>query len=145
MPQTQQNSNCTFEHQMAHRHSCPGILVSWITLRLLSRYDEILSALKTEQAPIFPCHPYQISFLKTPWNLKCTIHDLKIWTSWNHFFNKFTNLKLLFLSINNESRGRELGGWDHSHPSPEGQQSERNARAWKSSLASKARRDGEKN
>lgn len=36
MPQTQQNSNCTFEHQMAHRHSCPGILV---TLRNFIRFE----------------------------------------------------------------------------------------------------------
>lgn len=34
MPQTQQNSNCTFEHQMVHRHSClVNYIKTFVTLR----------------------------------------------------------------------------------------------------------------
>lgn len=34
MPQTQQNSNCTFEHQMAHRHSgLVNYIKTFVTLR----------------------------------------------------------------------------------------------------------------
>ena len=34
-------------------------------------------------------------------------------------FFSITKLKRLFSSINNESRGRDLGGWGHPQPSPE--------------------------
>ena len=54
MPQTQQNSNCTFEHQMTHRHSC---LVNYFKTFVTLRWNFIPFAVESRIGANIPLPP----------------------------------------------------------------------------------------